>query len=263
MYSYQNRWKKNRLLGHSRFAVVTVGSEASSRLLSEKLPKREIHGQNAVILSCNKQSLNMLEGSTRKDSPMDQMAPMGGGGRKLLTHTEIECLNLSSSFTYDASWNGFTLTDASWPTDGWILPFSSTSSCTYAWWTTWYGPAWHASNHGTTCTCHWCSNGIGSHDWSCFSRCSSSASRCHHATITTSWYCTWSKWSTHDSATDATWWTRSLVFFFYLSISHHVLIRFACTVSIDASHSGPTSDRSLCGSISDASRSTLISNTRY
>jgi cleavage and polyadenylation specificity factor subunit 6/7 len=66
-----------------RFAAVTVGSEGSSRILLEKMPKREIHGQNPTVLPCNKQSLSFFEGATRKDGPMDSMPPMAAPPRKL------------------------------------------------------------------------------------------------------------------------------------------------------------------------------------
>lgn len=65
-----------------RFAAVTVGSEASSRILLEKMPKREIHSQNPTVLPCNKQSLSFFEGATRKDAPMEQMPPMNAPPRK-------------------------------------------------------------------------------------------------------------------------------------------------------------------------------------
>ncbi len=66
----------------SSFAAVTVGSEASSRMLLEKIPKREIHGQNPTVLPCNKQSLSFFEGATRKDGPMEPMQPMVAPPRK-------------------------------------------------------------------------------------------------------------------------------------------------------------------------------------
>jgi cleavage and polyadenylation specificity factor subunit 6/7 len=71
------KFHENRVNGQSKgFAAVTVGSEASSRILLEKMPKREIHGQNPTVLPCNKQSLSFFEGATRKDGPMDSMPPM-------------------------------------------------------------------------------------------------------------------------------------------------------------------------------------------
>ncbi len=68
-------------LSSSSFAVVTVGSETSSRTILEKLPKREIHGQTPNVLPCNKQSLSFFEGTTRKDEPIQQM---GAPARKFL-----------------------------------------------------------------------------------------------------------------------------------------------------------------------------------
>ncbi|CAF1124062.1 unnamed protein product [Rotaria sp. Silwood1] len=71
------KFHENRVNGQSKgFAVVTVGSEASSRIISEKMPKREIHGQNPTVLPGNKQSLSFFEGVTRKDAPMEPMPQM-------------------------------------------------------------------------------------------------------------------------------------------------------------------------------------------
>ena len=67
-----------------RFAVVTVGSEVSSRAIVEKISKREIHGQLPTVLPCNKQSLSFFEGTTRKDAPMEPMQPMGVPNRESL-----------------------------------------------------------------------------------------------------------------------------------------------------------------------------------
>lgn len=50
----------------SRFALVCVGSEASSRKLMELLSKRELHGQNPIVTPCNKQSLSQFEMQSRK-----------------------------------------------------------------------------------------------------------------------------------------------------------------------------------------------------
>lgn len=49
-----------------RFALVCVGSEASSRKLMELLSKRELHGQNPIVTPCNKQSLSQFEMQSRK-----------------------------------------------------------------------------------------------------------------------------------------------------------------------------------------------------
>lgn len=49
-----------------RFALVGVGSEASSKKLMDLLPKRELHGQNPVVTPCNKQFLSQFEMQSRK-----------------------------------------------------------------------------------------------------------------------------------------------------------------------------------------------------
>lgn len=49
-----------------RFALVCVGSEASSRKLLDLLSKRELHGQNPIVTPCNKQSLSQFELQSRK-----------------------------------------------------------------------------------------------------------------------------------------------------------------------------------------------------
>lgn len=54
------------LLSSYRFALVCVGSEASSRKLMELLSKRELHGQNPIVTPCNKQSLSQFEMQSRK-----------------------------------------------------------------------------------------------------------------------------------------------------------------------------------------------------
>ncbi|KAJ8393388.1 hypothetical protein AAFF_G00061100 [Aldrovandia affinis] len=47
---------ENRANGQSKgFALVCVGSEASSRKLLDLLSKRELHGQNPIVTPCNKQ----------------------------------------------------------------------------------------------------------------------------------------------------------------------------------------------------------------
>lgn len=49
-----------------RFALVCVGSEASSRKLMDLLSKRELHGQNPIVTPCNKQTLSQFEMQSRK-----------------------------------------------------------------------------------------------------------------------------------------------------------------------------------------------------
>jgi len=50
-----------------RFATVTLGSDASSRTLLEKLAKKELHGQQLVVTHCNRQALSQFEAQARKD----------------------------------------------------------------------------------------------------------------------------------------------------------------------------------------------------
>ncbi|CAF1569876.1 unnamed protein product [Rotaria sp. Silwood1] len=84
------KFHENRVNGQSKgFAVVTVGSEASSRLILEKIPKREIHGQLPTVLPFNKSSLSFFEGTTRKDVPMEAMPPMGVPPLRPMMHPPI------------------------------------------------------------------------------------------------------------------------------------------------------------------------------
>ena len=50
-----------------RFAVVVVGSDNSSRLIFDKLPKKEIHGQVPQVTNANKQALSQFEAQSKKD----------------------------------------------------------------------------------------------------------------------------------------------------------------------------------------------------
>ena len=49
--------------------MVTLGSESSSRVLMDKMPKKDLHGQNPVVTHCNRQSLNQFEMQARKSDP--------------------------------------------------------------------------------------------------------------------------------------------------------------------------------------------------
>uniref|UniRef100_A0A3Q2FWW0 Cleavage and polyadenylation specificity factor subunit 6 n=1 Tax=Cyprinodon variegatus TaxID=28743 RepID=A0A3Q2FWW0_CYPVA len=61
---------ENRANGQSKgFALVSVGSDASSRKLMDLLSKRELHGQNPIVTPCNKQSLSQFEMQSRKSPP--------------------------------------------------------------------------------------------------------------------------------------------------------------------------------------------------
>uniref|UniRef100_G3UML6 Cleavage and polyadenylation specificity factor subunit 6 n=1 Tax=Loxodonta africana TaxID=9785 RepID=G3UML6_LOXAF len=71
---------ENRANGQSKgFALVGVGSEASSKKLMDLLPKRELHGQNPVVTPCNKQFLSQFEMQSRKKNCFT--FPQGGRGR--------------------------------------------------------------------------------------------------------------------------------------------------------------------------------------
>ncbi|XP_067127037.1 cleavage and polyadenylation specificity factor subunit 6-like isoform X3 [Centruroides vittatus] len=69
------KFYENRANGQSKgFCVVTLGSDNSFRLVMEKLPKKELHGQNPVVTPCSRQNLNHFEMQSRKPS-------QGGSGR--------------------------------------------------------------------------------------------------------------------------------------------------------------------------------------
>lgn len=89
------KFYENRANGQSKgFAVVAVGSEASSRIIFDKLPKKEIHGQTPIVTHCNRQALNQFEAQARKgepppptdkepsNKPPERGASGGGGSRR-------------------------------------------------------------------------------------------------------------------------------------------------------------------------------------
>ena len=43
------------------FALVHLQSDSSSRIIMEKLPQKDLHGQSPVVTPCNRQSLNQFE----------------------------------------------------------------------------------------------------------------------------------------------------------------------------------------------------------
>lgn len=52
---------ENRANGQSKgFCVVSLGSEQSMRICMERLPKKELHGQNPVVTFPTKQALNQV-----------------------------------------------------------------------------------------------------------------------------------------------------------------------------------------------------------
>ncbi|KAL7883032.1 hypothetical protein SRHO_G00006900, partial [Serrasalmus rhombeus] len=72
---------ENRANGQSKgFALVCVGSDASSRKLLDLLSKRELHGQNPIVTPCNKQSLSQFELQSRKSTQSGQMSGEGKAG---------------------------------------------------------------------------------------------------------------------------------------------------------------------------------------
>uniref|UniRef100_A0A1Q3EXM0 Cleavage and polyadenylation specificity factor subunit 6 n=1 Tax=Culex tarsalis TaxID=7177 RepID=A0A1Q3EXM0_CULTA len=71
---------ENRANGQSKgFCVVSLGSENSMRYVMERLPKKELHGQNPVVTLPTKQALNQFE-SQQKTRPTPP-AQSGGGGQ--------------------------------------------------------------------------------------------------------------------------------------------------------------------------------------
>lgn len=60
---------ENRANGQSKgFCVISLGSENSMRYVMERLPKKELHGQNPVVTLPTKQALNQFE-SQQKTRP--------------------------------------------------------------------------------------------------------------------------------------------------------------------------------------------------
>ncbi|XP_068673641.1 cleavage and polyadenylation specificity factor subunit 6-like isoform X3 [Montipora foliosa] len=81
---------ENRTNGQSKgFAMIELGSDTSVQLVTEKLPKMEIHSQLPVVTPATKQYLQQFEAQSRKNNPgsgnsqAEQEAPpyQHGGGR--------------------------------------------------------------------------------------------------------------------------------------------------------------------------------------
>ncbi|XP_064634133.1 cleavage and polyadenylation specificity factor subunit 6-like isoform X2 [Lineus longissimus] len=67
------KFYENRANGQSKgFAVVTLGSDASYKTVMDRLPGKELHGQNPVVTQCNRNALNQFEQQSRKP---DQQGP--------------------------------------------------------------------------------------------------------------------------------------------------------------------------------------------
>jgi hypothetical protein len=66
------KFYENKVNGQSKgFAVVTVGSDGSFRMLMEKLVKMDLHGQAPLVTFFSKHNLNQFEAQARKDVPND------------------------------------------------------------------------------------------------------------------------------------------------------------------------------------------------
>ncbi|XP_035708680.1 cleavage and polyadenylation specificity factor subunit 6 isoform X3 [Folsomia candida] len=60
------KFYENRANGQSKgYCVLTVGSDASLRVIHDKLPKKEIHGQSPVVTPPTKQALNQFEAQSK------------------------------------------------------------------------------------------------------------------------------------------------------------------------------------------------------
>lgn len=71
---------ENRANGQSKgFCVISLGSEQSMRMVMERLPKKELHGQCPVVTLPTKQALNTFEAQqkTRPTPPTPQGGPRG------------------------------------------------------------------------------------------------------------------------------------------------------------------------------------------
>ncbi|EEC08601.1 cleavage and polyadenylation specificity factor, putative [Ixodes scapularis] len=69
---------ENRANGQSKgFCIVTLGSDSSFRAVMDKLPKKELHGQNPVVTPCSRQHLNHFEMQSRKPTQGTQHAGSG------------------------------------------------------------------------------------------------------------------------------------------------------------------------------------------
>lgn len=64
---HEVKFFENRANGQSKgFCVVTFNSDASLPIVMDKLPKLELHGQNPVVTTCNRQNMNLFESQIRK-----------------------------------------------------------------------------------------------------------------------------------------------------------------------------------------------------
>ena len=64
------KFYENKINGQSKgFAMVTCGSDQSFRTLMDRLPKREINGQQPIVTAFSRHYFNQFEEQARKDMP--------------------------------------------------------------------------------------------------------------------------------------------------------------------------------------------------
>ncbi|OQV18762.1 putative Cleavage and polyadenylation specificity factor subunit 6 [Hypsibius exemplaris] len=76
------RIHENRANGQSKgFAMITVGSEETSKFLQSEIPKKDLQGQNPVCVPWSRQALNTFDAQARKNEGGSRggMGMMGGG----------------------------------------------------------------------------------------------------------------------------------------------------------------------------------------
>jgi cleavage and polyadenylation specificity factor subunit 6/7 len=67
------RFAENRQNGQSRgFATITTGSEASGKIIMDRLPGRQLHGNLLSVLPFNKHSLQKLEDASKGSAPQEK-----------------------------------------------------------------------------------------------------------------------------------------------------------------------------------------------
>lgn len=82
---------ENRANGQSKgFCVVSLGSENSMRFVMERLPKKELHGQNPVVTLPTKQALNQFE-SQQKTRPTPPAQGQSNGPRPPAPNMGMGC----------------------------------------------------------------------------------------------------------------------------------------------------------------------------
>ena len=73
------KFYENKINGQSKgFCCVSVGSEASTRIIMEKLPKKELHGQTPVVTYASRQALQQFESQSKTRGPQQQPPSRSG-----------------------------------------------------------------------------------------------------------------------------------------------------------------------------------------